>query len=370
MMNARKKSHRTYRIRVYVLFVAFSIILPLLLIILAEGFASVIKAVRAGGWRSAVERKHTKVDDVLGWVNQQSIDVPDLYGPGLGLSTNSRRFRGRRETDDRIPAGKIRIVCSGDSYTLGYGVSDAHTYPQQLESLDPRLEVVNMGQSGYGVDQAYLLYERDATFEHNIQIFAFITDDLYRMTMPQFFGYPKPLLKVEAGVPKPANTPLPNVEKSPPSKMGLVNNLRLTQIVSAALRKTRASADGILTEAQWQLFEAILTELGKLNKRRHSVLCVVYLPEDSNDYFKNRLDRPRERVRKFCERHGFLFIDIVERWQQLPSVENAAEMMLTRNGSEGHYNVAGNSFVATIIYRQLIESGLLPGLATKQTEHE
>jgi len=149
MMNARKKSHRTYRIRVYVLFVAFSIILPLLLVILAEGFASVIKAVRAGGWRSFAERKHAEFDDVLGWVNQQSIDVPDLYDPGLGLSTNSRRFRGRRETDDRIPAGKIRIVCSGDSYTLGYGVSDAHTYPQKLESLDPRLEVVNMGQGGY-----------------------------------------------------------------------------------------------------------------------------------------------------------------------------------------------------------------------------
>jgi len=202
---------------------------------------------------------------------------------------------------------------------------------------------------GYGVDQAYLWYERDATFEHNIQIFAFITEDLYPMTMPHFNGYPKPLLKVEAGVPKPVNTPLPHVEKRPPSKMGFVNNLHLTQIVSAALRKTRASADGILTEAQWQLFEAILTELGKLNKRRHSLLCVVYLPQGTDEYFKKRLDRPRERVRKFWERHGFLFIDIIERWQQLPSVENAAEMMQTMNGREGHYNVAGNRFVATII---------------------
>ena len=124
----------------------------------------------------------------------------------------SYQYEGRRETEEKVPPGKTRIVCSGDSFTLGYGVADTEAYPQQLESLDARLDVVNMGQGGYGVDQAYLWYERDATFEHDIQVFAFITADLRRMRSSQFFGYAKPLLKLEDGVLVPSNTPLSNVE--------------------------------------------------------------------------------------------------------------------------------------------------------------
>ena len=63
------------------------------------------------------------------------------------------------------------------------------------QSLDPRLETLNMGQGGYGVDQAYLWYKRDAAkFEHQVHLLAFITDDFVRMQSDRFRGYGKPVI--------------------------------------------------------------------------------------------------------------------------------------------------------------------------------
>ena len=120
---------RPVRKRIYVVFAAFSVTAALLLI----GAAELLLGIFAPRWRQLSERKHAEFDPLLGWVNQRSVDIPDAYGAGVRLTTNSCRFRGTSELDDAIPAGKIRIVCSGDSFTLGYGVGDAETYPRQLE---------------------------------------------------------------------------------------------------------------------------------------------------------------------------------------------------------------------------------------------
>jgi hypothetical protein len=350
---------RPVRRRIYVLFAAFSVGVALLVIVAAEVLLSIFAPAR---WRQLSERKHAEFDPLLGWVNQSKVDIPDAYGAGVGLTTNLRRFRGKDELDDGIPAGKTRIVCSGDSFTLGYGVGDAETYPRQLQALDTRLEVVNMGQGGYGVDQAYLWYERDATFEHDVQVFGFITADLRRMRSSQFFGYAKPLLKVEDGVLRPSNTPLSNVEQGTSSNLvafvqRTFNKSQIAWAGRALFGKTQESVDGVLSEDEWQCFEAIVLELDKLNQERHSALCVAYLPASVNDYTGIESDRPRERVRKFCEKRRICFLDVVESWKQLPSADYAAKMI---SEATQHYSAAGNRFVARAIYRGLTANGLLP----------
>jgi hypothetical protein len=92
---------------------------------------------------------------------------------------------------------------------LGFGVDDDHSWCKLLESLDQRLETVNMGQAGYGVDQAYLWYKRDAgTIRHHVHLFAPIVDDFRRMESGTFFGgYSKPFLEEGSLVVK--NVPVP-----------------------------------------------------------------------------------------------------------------------------------------------------------------
>jgi hypothetical protein len=348
---------RRPRKRIYLLFAAFSVLLLLLIVVAAEALLGIFAPPR---WQQLSERRHAEFDPLLGWVNEKRVELPDAYGPGVGLSTNSRRFRGSREVDDAIPSGKTRIVCSGDSFTLGYGVADAETYPHQLELCDPRLEVVNMGQGGYGVDQAYLWYERDATFEHDIQVFAFITHDLRRMRSSQFFGYAKPLLTLEAGVLRPANTPLANVEKGA-SNLGAFfqrtfNRSKLAWAGRALLGKTQESADGVLADDEWECFEAILAELDRLNRARHSVLCVAYLPTGVNDYTGDESSLPRERVRRICEERQIHFLDVIASWKKLPSAKDAAHMI---SEATQHYSAAGNRFVAEAVFSHLQGAGLL-----------
>lgn len=127
-----------------------------------EGFASYIlvfsKLQKA---QILAERLHTEYDPLLGWINKPNIHIQDMYGPNRYIRTNSQRFRNNHDFDIDIPKGKRRWICSGDSFVLGYGVDNDHTWCSVLSSIVPGIESVNMGQGGYGLDQAYLWYMRD-----------------------------------------------------------------------------------------------------------------------------------------------------------------------------------------------------------------
>lgn len=73
-------------------------------------------------------------------------------------STNRLGARGPREYDLRPPPGRLRIVCFGESFVFGHEVADDETWEARLEALDERLEVLNFGVSGYGVDQSLLRF--------------------------------------------------------------------------------------------------------------------------------------------------------------------------------------------------------------------
>lgn len=125
----------------------------LLVFCVVEGIASLARVAAlfaARAERPLAERLHTEYDPELGWVNRPKVSLPDLYGPGASLHTNAQRFRGARDVTRVAPPGRVRAICSGDSFALGYGVDDDARGWHQLETLEPRLETVNMGQGGYG----------------------------------------------------------------------------------------------------------------------------------------------------------------------------------------------------------------------------
>ena len=176
-----------------------------------EGVASIYYAFREAFVSPPVaESLYTAYDRDLGWVNLPNVYLPNMYGPGKYLRTNSQRFRNNEDFTQQVPPGKTRIICSGDSFTLGFGVDNDHTWPQLLATRAPNIETVNMGQGGYGADQAYLWYKRDgAPLDHNIQILALISPDFYRMQHSSFNGYGKPMLAVENDHLVTTNVPVP-----------------------------------------------------------------------------------------------------------------------------------------------------------------
>ncbi len=83
--------------------------------------------------------------------------IPDAFDKTV--STNSERFRGRREFALNPPAGVLRIAALGDSLTFGIGANDDETYPAQLEQIlterwgSGRVEVLNAGAPGLGTGE-------------------------------------------------------------------------------------------------------------------------------------------------------------------------------------------------------------------------
>ena len=87
---------------------------------------------------------------------------------------------------------KPPIVAAGDSYTYGEEVSDAETWPAQLERRLDR-PVLNGGVSSYGFDQTVLRAEILAAENKPAAIVvAFIADDIRRTEMSRMWGAEKP----------------------------------------------------------------------------------------------------------------------------------------------------------------------------------
>ena len=104
----------------------------ILLLILLEGGASLYFAYQSARQEFSkepvlAERLHTEYDPLLGWINKPNVSIDDMYGPNVFLKTNSQRFRNQNDFSINVPKGRIRVICSGDSFTLGYGVGNDHT---------------------------------------------------------------------------------------------------------------------------------------------------------------------------------------------------------------------------------------------------
>ncbi|UCE86004.1 MAG: hypothetical protein JSU66_17035 [Deltaproteobacteria bacterium] len=306
------------------------------------------------------ERRHTRYDPELGWVNETSVHLEDFYGPGRDLTTNAQGFRGTRDVAPQVPEGRFRIVCSGDSFVLGYGVGDEDTWCAQLEAIDPRFEPVNMGQGGYGIDQAFLWYAREApTLEHDLHVFAFIHEDFIRMKANRFLGYGKPTLALVGGELRVENVPVSRTPYLLPwltRNAALLNELRLVGALRGAFRQKPTGQRQLDFEKTGRLALAVFERLAAQNRERGSALLLVYLPMQTDHAWPSG-DAWRQQIRAEARRRGLYVVDLVERLRQLPRNEVARlfipEGSLPFRGAEGHYTRQGNRWVAEQLVRSI-----------------
>jgi len=100
------------------------------------------------------------------------------------VATNALGFR-----EPRLPAPKppdtVRIVVIGDSFTQGYGVEEADSYPRQLEVLlgardhSRRYEVINLGVPGTSPpDYLYNLREFGMAYHPDVVVVGLMANDV------------------------------------------------------------------------------------------------------------------------------------------------------------------------------------------------
>jgi hypothetical protein len=347
--------------------VLYNIAATLVLILALEGMASVYYVFRDAFVSPPVaESLYTAYDRDLGWVNLPNIYLPNMYGPGKYLRTNSQRFRNNKDFTTVAAAGKTRIVCSGDSFTLGFGVDNDHTWPQLLATRNPNIETVNMGQGGYGADQAYLWYKRDgAVLDPDIQIFALIAPDFYRMQHAAFNGYGKPMLTVKNGHLATTNVPVPrSMEVWSPRlarATSALSNLSLTRLLRKVFRLDTAAAVTRTQQNRSQETSSVLTymldDLLATNQGQNTLLVLAYLPT-REEYSADLGSAWRNFLADYAHQRGILYLDFADDFHHL-SPEQLDEFFIARGaidfpGAAGHYTDAGNAFVADLFYRRLL----------------
>lgn len=320
-----------------------------------EGGASVLLSWRAAADpRETLEQRHCRFDPELGWSHRPDVEARDLYGPGLHLRTNSQGLRGTRTYAPEPPAGVRRVVCVGDSFTLGYGVGDESSWPARLESRG--FEALNFGQGAYGLDQCYLWYRRDGTaFEADVLLVAVIGEDLHRM-LPEtaLTDRGKPFLSLAGGelVVRP-----PTIDDwREPGSVALQRvwaRTALGQLTSRWRPRSRRPdwLDADVAQRPFApLVRRVLAEFDALAAQRGLRFALVYLPVAAE--LRGGKASYAPWLAEVTGELGVTFCDLSSAFAAL-GPRRGAELFLPDN----HYSAAGHEFVAATLAQW---PGLLP----------
>jgi lysophospholipase L1-like esterase len=112
-------------------------------------------------WLARDDWPYYRFDAELGW----TLKAGAVFSEGK-CRTNSAGLRSDREYSLEKPPGVLRVAAFGDSYVHGDDVDNTDTAWARMESANPRLEVMNFGVPGYGTDQGFLRYQRQAVEYH------------------------------------------------------------------------------------------------------------------------------------------------------------------------------------------------------------
>jgi hypothetical protein len=146
-----------------------------------------------------------------GWAMKPSVtSVTSSPQRRTTYTTNKQGYRALYDyTND---PDRYQVLIVGDSFTFGDEVDNHATWPALLQADDPRLNVLNMGGSGYGVDQMLItLQEEISNYRPRLVVCAFIDNDLRRSMLP-FRDYKKPMFVLRHGALVLTNTPIADVD--------------------------------------------------------------------------------------------------------------------------------------------------------------
>jgi hypothetical protein len=227
-----------------------------------------------------------------------------------------------------------------------------------------------MGQGGYGVDQAYLWYKRDATkLERQAHLLAFITVDFYRMQSDTLLGYGKPVIVIENGTLVVKNVPVPRGTYDLSwltfnnQNLGRLRTVEFLKRLSWKIGFTPDNRSKLLekerNEKTQEVLRKIFEDLKRLNKTRSGNLVLVYLPT-LYELKGNSPQDPQEWI-EFIEKESraleIPLINLFGEFRSLP-YEQLVKMFIPEGqieyrGAAGHLNNQGNEFVARVIYKEL-----------------
>jgi peptidoglycan/xylan/chitin deacetylase (PgdA/CDA1 family) len=115
-------------------------------------------------------------DAELGWFPKADNRVTYTGSRTIHIAHNAMGFRDREHTLEKT---RPRLVFVGDSFVWGYDVEAKERFTEQVQAAFDTIEVLNLGVSGYGTDQSYLLLQKFwDDYDPNAVIYMFSETDV------------------------------------------------------------------------------------------------------------------------------------------------------------------------------------------------
>jgi hypothetical protein len=162
-----------------------------------------------GSWLVLDERNQLFMhDEELGWIGR-----PHARGEVQGAVTVSATLNSEGFRDPDLPApGPLDVIFLGDSFVWGFDVEEGRRFTDLLRARQPALRLANLGVSGYGTDQEYLLLRRYFTrWTPRVVVLVFngSNDREDNSSTERYFGYFKPAFTKGSPALIPIGIPVP-----------------------------------------------------------------------------------------------------------------------------------------------------------------
>ena len=224
-----------------------------------------------------------KFDPRIGW-------VPALQAGATGVRLE-QTVGQRRELFD---ASRRSILMVGDSVTYAQGLAHEQTASRRLDRAIRDYQVLNLGVTGYSIDQYYLYLQRllPRLNPRLIVVNIFTPNDYQGTTVENYYGYAKPLFRKRGDRLVLVKTPLPEVSCSHHLSHSLLfyplwhwgaarqnqgGREKVLELVSSLCLSTTLE----LQEGQ-QVVTALLHKIVELGNKRSADVLFVLLPNQHN----------------------------------------------------------------------------------------
>jgi hypothetical protein len=168
-----------------------SVLVISLLVALALGEA-ILRLFFARDFRLNSDEKNLcyRYDATLGWFPIPNSTRTFTASRTITAHHNSTGFRGAEHLLGTRPA----IMVLGDSFVWGYDVEESERFTEKLQARHPEWVVYNLGVSGYGTDQEYLVLQKYFdTYRPKVVVLVFcLVNDRVDNSWNATYGYYKP----------------------------------------------------------------------------------------------------------------------------------------------------------------------------------